>query len=827
MTLDWSKNELVFLRNQLHRGNVILFAGAGFSVDAKNASGSSPPLGTDLAKLLAHEASLEYSGEPLPVVFDAVQKTIGSKRLMDLLRNLYSIESFASWYQYVGDLVWHRIYTINIDNLLQRIYAARAKQRLDTISCPAAYDERDPLFERLQCVHLHGHVDDLQVAPTFTLADFARHTATADPWYQALVDEFCHKTVLFVGTYVEEPQFQHYLELREPKDRDHVEFRPKSFLVNRTIGQIRARSLESRNIVPIQCTAGEFFDSLRQQMDLSALTLDSVREHVFPHYIIAKRAQPIDSEVQRHFDVILPDRLPVAGRDDNYFFLGAEPTWDDIRRQTDAARDIGLELTKLALGEHEGFRCIVLHGPAGSGKSTTLMRTAVSVAVDGGHVFFAQNAERLSFSAVLNLAKANAERGRRTFVFVDNPTRHLGAFEEQRTALREYSKLTLIVAERTNAYFNRCKVLHDLGPKELSMPDLSPHDVEAILDKLTEFGFLGVLRGKPRSEQMDAFMQRAKFQLLVALREATSGKGFDEILRDEFANLNHVCQLAYTICSLAVSRGAPGVYRRHLSPCLPDSGFKRAIILDEMLRGVLVPANASGTMLKPRHRVIGGVVAAQIASVELRQTATVSLLRQLAPEIEPNSIKRRSPAFLAYRGMINAEGLLETLSGDTGAVLEVFEALRQYYDSDFLFWLQYAIGQIKKGALDLAENFLNQSLAIRPKNFQTLHHYAVLRLIQAVQADNPGAVQETANEGIAILRSQIAARGDEDAYPYGAFLTHVARWYARAGALVSSKDWDDLRAIGREAIAKYPRDDYVRDAEKEANRLYMMRAVKS
>src|SRR5438105_7231707 len=121
MAADLSSSEFQFLFSQIEKGNVILFCGAGFSVDSINRAGSSPPLSGALARALAALAGLSYSDEPLSQVYKAAQKRVGTAILHEFLRAHYSINSWDSWYSTVSSFVWHRIYTTNIDDLIQKI----------------------------------------------------------------------------------------------------------------------------------------------------------------------------------------------------------------------------------------------------------------------------------------------------------------------------------------------------------------------------------------------------------------------------------------------------------------------------------------------------------------------------------------------------------------------------------------------------------------------------------------------------------------------------------------------------------------------------------
>lgn len=180
---------------------------------------------------------------------------------------------------------------------------------------------------------------------------------------------------------------------------------------------------------------------------------------------------------------------------------------------------------------------------------------------------------------------------------------------------------------------------------------------------------------------------------------------------------------------------------------------------------------------------------------------------------------------MAYRGMVNSEGLKENFANDSTVILGIYDELKSVYDHDFLFWLQYGMAQINAGNLDVAENYINQSLAIYPYSHQTKHHLGCLRLLQAAKSPNPVILQERANEGITLLTEQIQTKGDENSYPYHAYLVYVCRWYQRAGTLISQQEWEKLRSVGKEATKKYPRDDMVTTAVSEVERQYMLRVA--
>lgn len=730
----------------------------------------------------------------------------------------------------MGTFVWHRVYTINIDNLLDSIFRGSTTQTLNTIVCPTALVERDPHFKKLQCVHLHGHVNQLDKGLTFTLQEFAEQQTRPNPWYQLLADDVCRRPVVFIGSLMEESPFQHYLSLRGEKVRGTKEYRPASFLVDPYIGKIRSVALSDQNITPVECSGEDFFSALSARLAKSDLSIQATCVRAFPHVFSGRG--PRDDSVIRFFDPIDHTALPSTSRGlPDSFYMGAEPTWRDISDGRDGKRD-ALECLNDDLARHnDRFQCLVLFGPAGSGKTTVMKRIAYDLSQAGKLVYCAKSEQLVDFEGIIRLAKDDQLGTERLYVLVDNFTRHIPAIGKSANDLADCARVTLLLADRTNAYARRANALRALAPLELEIKDLTEGEVHSILQKLEQFKVLGALRDKTPEERVHEFMFRASRQLLVAMQEATRGIGFEAILTGEYNELVPEAKRAYTICCLAVAQGAPGVYRRHLTPCLGKSSFTRGTVIEQLLRGVLVAENDTGTLLRPRHRKIAEQIAEKIAPASMKYEAVVDYLKQIASDIIPNAITRRTPPFRAYRGLIRCDTLTRLFGGDHDTIISIYEELRDFYGDDFLFWLQYAMAHFAKGVLDTTENYLHQALSIcanvRSNPFQIKHQQGILYLAQAIQSGPAILGMERAKEGIAILDDLIRERGDIDSYPFNGYTEHVMRWYVHAGSAISDKEWEALRGVAKRAAATYPRDDMARDNRDKIERAYMMRVVKN
>jgi energy-coupling factor transporter ATP-binding protein EcfA2 len=829
MAVDTNSHEFQLLLRQFEKGNVVLFAGAGFSLGAKNSLGADPPLGSDLARILSRECGWPDSGEDLPTVYDQARKHLGSRGLNEVLARYYRDCQPALWHSRLASLFWYRIYTTNLDDVVERAYRGRAAQNLDLVTCPAPYADHDIWHERVQCVHLHGSVLDPAKGYTFTLEDFAGQTAQPNPWYQAMADDMMSQTFLFVGTRLNDPPFYHYLSLRSQRGRGTQEVRAKAFVVSPNVSTIRRRQLEDHGFVVFDAAGEEFFGTLLPLVNGLVPDRITLLKNRYPHQVAAISQGLLEqqSELLRQFDFVTPGPPPAEPRDRNksLFFDGAEPTWDDIVRGLDAPREaMGGFLAQIE-AESDQIEVFLLVGHAGSGKSTLLKRMAFEMSRDGHTVYFMKSPERLSRKPISDFLESVGDK--RTFFFLDEAVVQVEVLEDLLKGGPEW-RVTFVLADRPHAVLPRLAGLRYLKPTVLDMPNLNRTDSESIIRKLSGFGQLGSLQGRPHSEQLREFLSRSKKQLLVAMKEATLGRGFDAILTNEFYTLaSDGARLVYAVTCLTYMHGAP-VRRRHLLACLEGSDFEKATILASHLREVVVPWREGSDFLCPRHRVIAHQVATESAPPKVRQEAVISILIQLSPDITPQNIARRTPEYVAYRGLINLDNMLLLFGEDYETISDIYDELKAYFGEQFLFWLQFGRAELYFDHFAVAENYLNQSLGIRDAasgNFQALHHMAVLFLKRALSIEDLGLAEADIRRGEEILLSQIRERGRVDTYPYEALVIHKLKWLIRKQGPHMREEMETLVAIAREGHNRHPYDERMRDVYQRVFRDYLMLAV--
>lgn len=113
------------LRTQFSRGSVVLFTGAGFSFDAVNARGERLPTVKELTRRLweiCYGSDTFDESTQLQDAYDAALQSdrTATERLMTS-RLSVDIRSAPDYYRELLSMPWLRIYTLNVDDLAEKI----------------------------------------------------------------------------------------------------------------------------------------------------------------------------------------------------------------------------------------------------------------------------------------------------------------------------------------------------------------------------------------------------------------------------------------------------------------------------------------------------------------------------------------------------------------------------------------------------------------------------------------------------------------------------------------------------------------------------------
>lgn len=704
------------LKNRVALGEVVLFTGAGFSQDATSVTGTAIPSSRELRALLwpiAFPGTPDDEESSLGDVYDcAVDQS--ADRVQALLEDRLRIDhsTLPSHYETWLSMPWARAYTLNVDDLADATSRRFHLQR--NISCVSASDPVTTSSRDLVHVHLNHQLRQFPNV-TFSAHQYASRLPGRDPWYATLAADIVSRTVVFVGTTLDEPPLWQHLELRGERTSGR-ELRPRSFLVTPRLSLARQHMLKSLNVLHIPMSAREFAETVLLRLTDAAAA--GHRKLADSPDASTRRPEVRDVAQLRHGDTNV---------DLNRYLMGREPTFLDVTEGFAIRRSFESEM--LDNGSLLESRVVLIDGTAGTGKSTALRRLALSLDANGHRVGWFD--PRPEGTGIPRLRKAIIESGY-DYVVIDD----VDVFAEQAgPLLRELAETAraprIIAAARSTRAerFGLRRHLDDVAALFVTAPTLTDSDISGLLEALKNAGLLGRLAGQPKQQQRQAFRKLAGRQLLVAMIEATSGQRFQDKIDDECSQLPSEQLFLYAICALA-TRNRIGLELDEILAAAGDTNSTELDNIDALKRQFLLVVDAE-RRLAVRHRVIAEHVIKRLRREGQLANPVEGLLFSMAVQY----LQERSKASRAFRLMVrllNHEFMIHELE-DVSAIRHIYDSMRRLLADDPHFWLQSGSFELKEGDLDLAENYLNQALSLDGEDYRVRTAWCHMTLRRAAE----------------------------------------------------------------------------------------------
>ncbi len=765
------------LQRAIAQNQLMLFVGAGFSAEAVARNGKQLPSSRQLAELLWGYLGYAsaFDGSALKDLFhSALESAKGHAALRYFLEDHLTVSSYPSWYAALTQPFWYRIYTTNIDNLIERLYGDfGGAPRLDVAVAPRDdYRDRDQLLRTVQLVKLHGSLPGRVDQVTFSARQFAKRSGQRhDSWYWHFVDDFISRVTVFVGTELDEPLFLEYLESRQERARDQGEPRPGGFLIVPKISPSRVASLDSMGLKHISMNAREFLEWCSAEL-APFPTREETLAQIDPGMAVAMaKLSAVDNLLDRAalevffscFNLVSAIAPHPSHR--KLFFIGQSPSWQDIAHGYDAPRDVNDSLIAAVQAARQvPGRCqlVAITGNGGSGKSTALMRSSMRLHQDGIPVHFGEGhrlPERGQFeraaralSKPLLLVIDGADVGLLQLLDLIRDSAHLPFPPVFAISVRGNSFSRFV-----ESYAECCDV------REVRMPNLSEHDTDSLLQTLEFHNALGKLKGMTPENRRREIIDRAWKQLLVALREATQSDTFDNIILGEYQELDCAAAQHMYLCAALATDAGYRLARGELAACV-DSGEVTALsLLENSLRDVVIPFGHRAEFFGARHPLVAEYLVSQSAPRDRLREAYTSLLPVLAKSMPGPKGRKRDRAFRLYRQLINHAVIYGRFHKSVDDARAIFQAVEGSFSEDHHFWLQYGLLELEYGELNLASLYLNQAESLAPNDDFVAVSLGYLDLRKAREAGSLEQAIALRQRGEETLKTQIQLRGDRDA----------------------------------------------------------------
>ena len=498
------------------------------------------------------------------------------------------------------------------------------------------------------------------------------------------------------------------------------------------------RLWESRRITPLQGTLEEFLRTL--DTELPNVLRGVVTTPTGPDLPISERfvvRSPELSATCLEFlenDVeYVRNGMPTENLDAKLFYRGFNPQWAAVERDLDVRRDIEDTILSDAILNDDGdMKCqfYAIKGHAGSGKSVLLQRIAWEAALSFGKLcLYLRPHGQLSFDSILELSRLVDER---IYVFVDDVGEQAGQtlhFIEQ--ARRASLPVTICAAERTNEWNMSCEDLDPYVTNDFEVRYLSPKEIDDLLQLLDKSRALFQLEHLSQEERKAAFVDRAGRQLLVALHEATLGKPFEDIIADEFNEIqpDHA-RLMYLGISFLNRFEVPvraGLVSRIYGVRFTD--FQERFF--QPLEGLVFSRYDYRTrdyVYETRHPHIAEIVVSRaLREANDKRDAYMQIIG--AMNIDYTADRR------AYRKLVRGRTLLREFV-DHQIADAIYTVARTKVGEDAYLLHQMAIYEMNRsnGNLNKAAQYLTKAKALQPHDSTIAHSLAELQLRRAENA---------------------------------------------------------------------------------------------
>lgn len=325
------------LKNLIESGKVIIFLGAGASYGSQSFNRKNLPLGNQLAEMMAKEMGIEYENEDLSVVYSAYQSDFNEQQLSTFFKSIFSNCLPSSEYLELVDYPFPRIYTLNIDDALEKAFYKKVhgKRRLEIYNRNDRVSNFDSFYESTQLIKLNGDANRSDLGFIFSAAEYGQGSASEPFWYKQLGFDYSAYNFIFIGTQLKEPLFFHQVE--KYKKLANLSSNNASFIITPDkLSPITLKDFERSNLHHINGTLHDFTEWLKKEFPNGLSAIDIVAKNK-PELIDILKTKSVDINIFEGVFPVHPSRIKLENtRDLKDFYNGFKPTWNDILEEVPA-----------------------------------------------------------------------------------------------------------------------------------------------------------------------------------------------------------------------------------------------------------------------------------------------------------------------------------------------------------------------------------------------------------------------------------------------------------------------------------------------------------
>lgn len=758
--------------------------GAGFSFDVRDRLGRALPSGDGLRDEIVAEFGLPVaSGERIDLsrAYSAASRktSVNGQSLEEWLKFRFSGTTPPDWYEGLKTLPLQGIWTLNIDDSIERLDPVRFK--------PVTFADKHNTWppQQVPVVHLHGYAAQPEKGLIFSISEYRQYVSQPRAYALQFQEALSDGPVIVVGAALHHETDLAQALRERAQNRDS---RWPSIIVKPHPSEFERDEFEAWGLEVIDGTGEGFLSAVRAAMP-------ETQRRLAPKLAAEAASSPATMRFNQQWNRL----APTQGARTKYrdFLTGAEPLPSDVREGRVIRRDMQESIKDLCV---EGLRPVLLHGMPFCGKSTLALAVATELHDAGWQVYQYAGDERIDTPAVLSQVTLEPH----TLLLVDDAALIADDLRQLiEAALARGVALHLLCVDRTgpaSRLLRWTQFEEVVIPKALSKTELG--DLVALLGKHDRFN--KAWRGRSESATFRELNQRHLSDFAAVICETVIGEQFEERVRRDFRSLaNELARGAYLLgCVLArVSKGAPvGL----VAAAFGTTGRRVERTVEDLASLESVCTLADGR-IRPRHRRHAELLIEKVISPDEAFDPLVGLAKAVAPSLDVHAIRYETTAYRISAEILDQDRLADLIGPHR--LEEFYAGIEDEYAWNSRYWEQRALAASANRAFGPAIKFSNMALSAHRDAF-SLNTAASIQF-QSLWDSRPNVKE--AQHGywsiIPLMReARDSARPDSE-YPYVTFFTgttRFARTVRRSGAKVDHaviKEWAEWEDAAERSMA--------------------------
>ena len=787
-------------------GEYNLLLGAAASLGSTDADGSELPLADDFRLSLCALKKAKPTNS-LQRIFG----TLSHAEIAEHVTKPFSNASPGPTLQAIPTFVWKRIFTLNIDDALERAYEeAESYQNI----IPQNYC--DPLVDHnnladISVIHLHGTVTKPKEGYIFSRNAYVKNINSQNPWMIFLTETLSVDPFIIIGSSLDEVDIDYYLSMRSKATIRSD--KGLSVLVEPFGDVVTDADCERYGLVKFAGKADEFIAMLRAAIESQPNPVELISPQgakLFPPGVDTNAVGAFLSD----FEVVPAAAAP--NRMDRRFLRGAPASWTDFAADLDIPRQASSTIVEKIYEFFADNRIrpgiVYLSDVSGGGKSTVLDRLAFDFARRDFIVLKASAIGR--FSPKLAASMIDLIDGK-VLIFVDNIADHINVLAQTVRMIEKTDVLFVITDREYRQKFVESR-LGDISYIGKYSPELSSDEIKALIAKYFNEGMVG---GGEVARPQGNFVRKLSGDpiAIASCRILNDFKPFDRVLDGIFADIGGRELTAYLSIALATDCLSAGL-AYSLAANLADGQALRALLADDCPIGIS-HSELGKNYVASNNRSVGFAVLSRCRSDDPDKLFRIykDLALAIAPRVNIHAIRRRSPEARLAGTLLDLDLKVQPYLGDRA--LDLYDEIQTAWEWNSRYWCQKALVRHQQflgnpveidgiDKLEFAVSHASQAVSIEnhPLPLTTLGRVLLTRMEYVSGSCDADFDHAFVRLSEAIRREK--SQGRRSVQPYVVLLRGVSTYF-RLGGRLSERQASEFEAFLGEAARYFGSDPEV------------------